>query len=72
MGGGGLVLKEDQLSIKIRKVARKSDHSLFINLFFNSLKKDRKIHLFLGPHYSLFIICLAHYSLFIIKRVIIH
>ena len=40
-------------SLTIRKVAKKSDYSLFINFFFNSLKKGI-IHKFLGPHYSLF------------------
>ena len=48
-------------------MAKKSDYSLYINFFFNSLK-DRIIHYFLGSHYSLFIIFLAHYSLFVIKR----
>ena len=48
-------------------MAKKSDYSLFINFFFNSLK-NRIIHYFLGSHYSLFIIILAHYSLFIIKK----
>ena len=47
-------------------MAKKSDYSLFINFFFNSLK-NRITHLFLGPHYSLFIF-LAHYSLFFIKK----
>ena len=49
-------------------MAKKSDYSLFINFYFNSLKKNRIIHYFLGSHYSLFIIFLAHYSLFIIKK----
>ena len=49
-------------------MAKKSDYSLFIIIFFNSLKKNRIIHYSLGPHYSLFIIFLAHYSLFIIKK----
>ena len=48
-------------------MAKKSDYSLFINFFFNSLK-NRIIHYFLGSHYSLFVIVLAHYSLFIIKK----
>ena len=49
-------------------VAKKSNYSLFIIFFFNSLK-NRIIHYFLSPHYSLFIIIfLAHYSLFIIKE----
>ena len=50
-------------------MAKKSDYSVFINFFFNSLK-NRIIHYFLGPYYSLFITCifLAHYSLFIIKK----
>ena len=48
-------------------MAKKSDYSLFINFFFNSLKY-RIIHYVLGSHYSLFIIFLAHYSLFIIKK----
>ena len=48
-------------------MAKKSDYSLFINFFFNSLK-NRIIHYFLGSRYSLFIIFLAHYSLFIIKK----
>ena len=30
-------------SLKVRKVAKKSDYSLFINFFFNSLK-NRNIH----------------------------
>ena len=34
---------------------KKSDYSLFINFFFNSLKY-RIIHYILGPHYLLFII----------------
>ena len=29
----------DNYSLKVRKVAKKSDYSLFINFFFNSLKK---------------------------------
>ena len=49
-------------------MAKKSDYSLLINFFFNSLKKNRIIHYFLGSHYSLFIIFLANYSLFIIKK----
>ena len=48
-------------------MTKKSDYLLFINFFFNSLK-NRIIHYFLGSHYSLFMIFLAHYSLFIIKR----
>ena len=48
-------------------MAKKSDYSLFINFFFNSLK-NRIIHYFSGPQYSLFINFLAHYSLFIIKK----
>ena len=48
-------------------MAKKSDYSLFINFFVNSLK-NRIIHYFLGSHYSLFIIFMAHYSLFIIKK----
>ena len=52
----------------IKKVAKKSDYSLFINFFFNSLKKTQGYSLFLGPQYSLFTIFLAHYSLFIIKK----
>ena len=35
-------------------MAKKYDYSLFINFFFYSLK-NRIIHYFLGPHYSLFI-----------------
>ena len=54
-------------SLTVKKVAKKSDYSLFINFFFNSLK-NMIIHYFIGPHYSLFIIFLAHYSLFIIKK----
>ena len=59
----------------VRKVAKKSDYSLFINFFFNSLK-NRIIH-FLGPHYSLFTIFgtlftihykKGHYSLIIIPH----
>ena len=48
-------------------MAKKSDYSLFINFFFNSLK-NRIIHYFLGSHYSIFIIFLAHFSLFIIEK----
>ena len=32
-------LNKTNYSLKVRKVAKKSDYSLFINLFFNSLKK---------------------------------
>ena len=51
MGGGGvwysLFIKnlahyssnKTNYSLKVRKVAKKSDYSLFINFFFNSLKK---------------------------------
>ena len=46
-------------------MAKNSNYSLFINFFFNLLKK-------IGFHYSLFIIFLAHYSLFIRKMAIIH
>ena len=55
-------------------MAKKSDHSLFINLFFNSLK-ELDYSLFLGSHYSLFIIFWltihykkGHYSLIIIPH----
>ena len=48
-------------------MAKKSDYSLFINFFFNSLK-NRIIHYSLGPQNSLFINFLAHYSLFVIKK----
>ena len=47
-------------------MAKKTDYSLFINFFSNSIK-NRIIHYFLGPHYSLFI-CLARYSQFITKK----
>ena len=58
-------------SLKVRKVAKKSDYSLFINFFLKSLKK---IGLFINfktliTHYSLFF---GSFSLFIIKRAIIH
>ena len=51
-------------SLKVRKVAKKSDYSLFIKF---SSKKNRIIYYF---RLSLFTIhyFLAHYSLFIIKR----
>ena len=49
-------------------MAKKSDNSLFINFFFNSLKKVGLFINFLGPHYSLFIIFLANDSLFIIRK----
>ena len=56
---------------------KKSDYSLFINFFFNSLKKNRIIHYILGLHihYSLFFGSLftiyykkGHYSLIIIPH----
>ena len=48
-------------------MAKKSDYSLFINFFFNSLKKIGLVIIFLDLiiHYSLFF---AHYSLFINKK----
>ena len=57
-------------------MAKKSDYSLFIIFFFNSLK-NRIIHYFLRSHYSLFIIFgslftihykMGHYSLIIIPH----
>ena len=57
-------------SLIVRKLAKKSDYSLFINFVFNSLK----LGLFIIFRPSLFTIhyFLAHYSLFIIKMAIIH
>ena len=46
-------------------MAEKSDYSLFINFFLNSLKK---IGLFINFWPSLFTIFFAHYSIFIIKK----
>ena len=54
-------------SLKKRKVVKKSDYSLFINFFFNSLKKSRIIHYF-RPSICTIHYFLAHYSIFIIKR----
>ena len=58
-------------------MAKKSDYSLLINFFFNSVKKQDyslffspsifTIHYFLA-HYSLFIIKKGHYSLIIIPH----
>ena len=64
----GLFIKnKTNYSLKVRKVAKKSVYSLFIIFFFDSLK-NKIVYYFLGPHYSLFIIFLAHCSLFIIKK----
>ena len=75
-GGGGIhyslknkpiirLIKILDYSLKVRKVAKKSDYSLFVIFFFNSLKMG----LFINFRPLLFAVhFLAHYSLFIIEK----